>query len=88
MGERKVITVSTRKVWFSPSKGRHYLIRRSAIRAEAHAKIMHRYPEEKPEYDDIGRTTWRGFYFPSDAPDKYQKMLRRLMRAISKATPK
>ena len=87
MGEMKVITVSTRKVWFSPAKGRGYLSRTAAIRAEAHAKIIHRYPYEKPEFDNIG-ITYPGFYFPNDDPARYKKMLRRLMRIISKSTPK
>jgi hypothetical protein len=82
-----MISAEMRKVWFSPTKGRRYLNRRSAIKAEAHAKIMARYPQERCDYEN-GRLTYPGFYFPEDCPEVYKKMLRRLMRIISKHTEK
>jgi hypothetical protein len=34
------VTMQMKKVWFSPSRGRHFLTRMAAVRAEAHAKIL------------------------------------------------
>lgn len=81
------ITVSTRKVWFSPSRGRHFLTSRAAIRAEAHAKIIDRYPPERPDYEN-GFLIYPGYHIKHDEPERYQKILRRLMRLIDKQTEK
>ncbi|TBL50552.1 hypothetical protein EYY98_08920 [Obesumbacterium proteus] len=83
-----MIISKTRKVWFSPERGRSFLTRRAAIRAEAKAKILKRYPTEKPEYDENGFCYYPGFHFPSDEAEKYQKMLRRLTRIVEKHADK
>lgn len=80
-----MVTVTTKKVWFSPARGRHFLTRRAAIRAEAHAKIFDRYPYERPDYDN-GFLTFPGYSIQHDEPERYQKMLRRMMRIIDKST--
>ncbi|BCU55118.1 hypothetical protein ENKO_17120 [Enterobacter kobei] len=80
-----MITVEMRKVYFSPSRGRHFLTRRAAIRAEAHAKIVERHPYERPDYDN-GFLTYPGYSIKHDEPERYQKILRRMMRIIDKHT--
>jgi len=77
------VTIQTAKVWYSPTKRRRYFSRSSAIHAEAKALILIRYPTEKPEHEQ-GRMTYPGYHFPSDEPEKYGRMLRRLKRIISK----
>ncbi|WP_210502014.1 hypothetical protein [Pantoea ananatis] len=71
------------KVWYSPTKRRRYFSRYAAVHAEAKAKILNRYPTEKPEYDN-GFLTYPGFHFPSEEPEKFAKMMRRLKRMINK----
>lgn len=73
-------------VWFSPAKGRRYFTKAAAIHAEAKAKILERYPTERPESEQ-GRQTYPGWHFPSDDPERYGKMLRRLKRLIAKGAP-
>lgn len=80
-----MITATTKKVWYSSSRGRHFLSRRSAIRAEAHAKIFDRYPYERPDYEN-GFLTYPGYSIQHDEPERYQKLLRRMMRIIDKHT--
>lgn len=82
-----MIDMKVRKVWFSPARGRHFLTRRAAIRAEAHAKIIERYPPERPDYEN-GFLTYPGYHIKHDEPERYNTMLRRLMRLIDKCTPK
>ena len=82
-----IVSMQMKKVWFSPARGRHFLTRRAAIRAEAHAKIIDRYPYERPDYDN-GFLTFPGYSIQHDDPDRYAKMLRRLMRIIDKNTEK
>lgn len=82
-----MIDMKVRKVWFSPARGRHFLTRRAAIRAEAHAKIFDRYPYERPDYEN-GFLTYPGYSIQHDEPERYQKLLRRMMRLIDKHTPK
>ena len=79
------VTSQNAQVWYSPTKRRRYFSRSGAIHAEAKALILIRYPTEKPEQEQ-GRMTYPGYHFPSDEPDKYKKMLRRLKRIISKNT--
>lgn len=82
-----MIDMKVRKVWFSPARGRHFLTRRAAIRAEAHAKIFDRYPYERPDYEN-GFLTYPGYSIQHDEPERYQKLLRRMMRLIDRHTPK
>ncbi|EBO9780687.1 hypothetical protein ZD92_20130 [Salmonella enterica subsp. enterica] len=81
------VTMQMKKVWFSPSRGRHFLTRRAAVRAEAHAKILAKYPIEKSYYEHGGLCD-PGYSIQFDEPDRYQKMLRRMMRLIDKNTEK
>ncbi|QTZ83134.1 hypothetical protein [Salmonella phage vB_SalP_ABTNLsp11242] len=82
-----MVTVAIRKVWFSPSRGRHFLTRRAAVRAEAHAKILAKYPIEKTYYENGGLCD-PGYSIQFDEPERYKKMLRRMMKIIDKNTEK
>lgn len=82
-----MIDMKVRKVWYSPARGRHFLTRRAAIRAEAHGRIIERYPNERPDYD-MGIQIYPGYSIKYDEPERYGKILRRLMRIIDKHTPR
>ena len=80
-----MVTVVIRKVWFSPSRGRHFLTRKSAVRAEAHAKILAKHPIEKTYYENGGLCD-PGYSIQFDEPERYKKMLRRMMKIIDRNT--
>lgn len=47
-----MIEVRQRAVYYSPSRGRAYLTRKAAIRAEAIARIKRKYPTEAASAED------------------------------------
>ena len=67
------ITKRLLPAYYAPSKGRHYLSLRSALRAEAIAKIRLRYPTERDE-PDVGLTGWHWREMPNA-----DKLLRRMI---------
>ncbi len=84
MGDGLVVKQMTATVWFSPVKGRRYLSKSAAIRAETRAKIFDRYPIESAEYDSVGMT-YPGWSIEVDEPERYSKMYRRLRRLVAKS---
>ena len=77
------IEARTKTVFFSSLKRRHYMTRKSAIRAEACALIEARHPSEKAEYEN-GFCYYHGFHWTSiPRSDVY---LRRVMRLVIRAT--
>lgn len=66
-------------VYRSSRTGRRYLTLRAAIRAEARAIILAKYPSEKPEYEN-GYTSYPGFYW-RDLPNS-EKLYRRVVRLV------
>jgi hypothetical protein len=84
VGDSFVVKQMTATVWFSPVKGRRYLSKSAAIRAETRAKIFARYPSESPDYDN-GHMTYPGWSIEVDEPERYSKMYRRLRRLVAKS---
>ena len=75
-----VIKEVTRTVYFSPSKGRHYMTKKSALRAEASARLDARFPSEDTEFDDMGRITYPGFNWRNEP--RAHVLLRRVIRLL------
>lgn len=71
-----------RTVYLAPTKGRHYMAKAAAIKAEARALILQRHPSEPPEHD-VGMNGWIWQY---DLP-RADVLLRRVCRLIKKSTP-
>lgn len=67
-------------VWYAPTRRRRYLSRAGAIKGEATALILKRYPVEPYEYD-----TGAGFDIRYHEPERFEKMHRRVCRIIEKA---
>ena len=67
-------------VWYAPTRRRRYLSRAGAIKGEATAIILQKYPIEPYEHD-----TGAGFDIRYHEPDKFEKMHRRMCRLIAKA---
>lgn len=84
MGDSFVLKQMTATVWFSTAKGRRYLSKSAAIRAETNAIIFARYPSESPDYDN-GHMTYQGWNIAEDEPERYSKMFRRLRRIVAKS---
>lgn len=74
-----------RTVYFSPTRGRHYMTKGGAIRAEAKALLQKKFPSEKAEYEDFGFMTYPGFYW-KDMP-RSDVLFRRVCRLIKNSTP-
>ena len=70
----------TRTVYFSPSKGRHYLTKKSAFRAEASACLDAKFPPEETEFDAIGRVTYPGYNWRNEK--RADVLLRRVIRLL------
>lgn len=69
-------------VYKSSFNGRRYLTKQAAIRAEAIAIILKKYPTESPQYSDGYGLIHDGWHWSEINNSK--KMLRRLMRKIRK----
>ena len=67
------IKATTRRVYWSERRNRTYVHLRSAIKAEAKAIIIERYPHQE---DDYGR-----YFSWYDLPNS-EKLLRRVMRLV------
>lgn len=56
----------TREVYYSPRRGRHFMTKIGAARAEANARMYRAFPSEEPEYEDYGRCTYPGWDFTKE----------------------
>lgn len=57
----------TREVYYSPRRGRHFMTKIGAARAEANARMYKAFPSEDAEYeDDYGRCTYPGWNFTEE----------------------
>lgn len=74
-----MITIEKRTVYRSTARGRSFLTKRAAIRAEADALIRKKYPTEKHEQEN-GYTTSPGWHW-HELP-RSEVLLRRLMRKL------
>ena len=72
------------KVWYAPTKRRRYFSKSAAVNAEALAQIMNRHPIEQAAYTYEVALIDPGFDWTREEPERYEKMLRRLKRIISK----
>jgi hypothetical protein len=79
-----MIQAKTITAYFAPTKGKTYITKAGAIKAETHAIIMRRHPWEGADHDDEGRCTYRGWHIQYDEPERYDKMFRRLRRIVAK----
>ena len=68
------------KVWYAPTRRRRYFSKSAAIKGEATAVILQKYPIEPYEYD-----TGAGFDIRHDEPERFKKMHRRVCKIIAKA---
>lgn len=71
-----------RTVYLAPTRGRHYMTKASAIRAEATALIIRRHPTEEPDYDQ-GHMLYPGFHW-TELP-RHAVLLRRVCRLVKNA---
>lgn len=78
-----MIQVKTITAYFAPTKGKTYITKAGAIKAETHAIIMRKYPYEKACYD-YGIQNDPGWHIQHDEPERYAKMFRRLRRLVAK----
>ena len=81
--ERKVramVETKTRTVFLSTLKGRHYLTKSGAVKAEARALIEAKHPTERPEFDDNGYMTYPGWHW--SMLDRSNVLLRRVCRLV------
>lgn len=78
-----MILSKTKTIYFSTSRGRSYMSKDSAIKAEARALIKMRHPSEKAEFDELGRMTYSGFHWSSIPRSKV--LLRRVCRLVKNA---
>lgn len=67
--------------YYAPTKGRRYFSKSAAIKAEARAIILKRYPNENFERD-----TGHSFDMRINEPEKYEVMFRRMCRIVKNAT--
>jgi len=57
----------TREVYYSPRRGRHFMTKIGAARAEANARMYKAFPSEDAEYeDDYVRCTYPGWNFTGE----------------------
>ena len=68
-----MIELQTAKVYYAPTKGRRYFTKAAAIKAEALAIILKKYPNEDFEPDT-------GFFFDITIDDR--KRFKRMMRSM------
>jgi len=80
----KTVTPLTAKVWLSPTSGRRYLTKRSAVLAEAKALIKKKYPTERSHTDSFGRIEDPGWHWTNKP--RSDVLLRRMCRLVDKAT--
>lgn len=74
------IEARQRIVYFAPTAKRHFMTKRAAIKREAAAIIMRKYPTEPMEYDNLGCTD-RGFIWSQDA--RLVRLNRRLIKILT-----
>lgn len=79
MIKTKIITA-----YFAPTKGKTYITKAGAIKAETNAIIMRKHLWEGADYDDEGRCTYGGWNIQYDDVARYKKMFRRLRRIVAK----
>lgn len=75
-----MIEVITRTVYRSPSKGRCYLTKKAAIKAEARALIEAKHPTEAAEHDYEAGYYYPGWYWT--ALPRSDVLYRRVCRLI------
>jgi hypothetical protein len=78
------ISKQTATVYYSQSKRRRYFTLKAAVQAEAKAMIFAKFPNEDCDYDGNGACTYGGYHFPTDDPERYEKLLNRLCRIIAR----
>ena len=78
-----MIVETTRKVYFVPSKGRHYLSKYAAINAAAKALIEAKHPSTQPDYNNgrMADSGWNRGSMPRS--DVLFRRVRRLVRAAT-----
>lgn len=78
-----MIQVKTITAYFAPTKGKTYITKANAIKAETRAIILNKHPIEKACYDSncCGDP---GYHIEYDEPERYKKMFRRLRRIVAK----
>jgi hypothetical protein len=75
-----MIETKTRTVFLSTLKGRHYLTKSGAVKAEARALIEAKHPTERPEFDGNGYMTDQGWHW--SMMDRSNVLLRRVCRLV------
>ncbi len=75
-----MIETKTRTVFLSTLKGRHYLTKSGAVKAEARALIEAKHPTERPEFDGNGYMTDQGWHW--SMLDRSDVLLRRVCRLV------
>jgi hypothetical protein len=78
--ELQMIEKQQATVWYAPTRKRRYLSKSGAIKGEATALILKRYPVEPYEKD-----TGAGFDIRHNEPKRFEKMHRRMCRIIGNA---
>lgn len=82
----KLIERMDARVFYAPTPRRRYLTFKSAVAAEARARMTAKHPTEARETDDQGRVTHSGWHWRDDERlcrvfARYEKRLRRAGRA-------
>ena len=77
-----MIKTKTVTAYYAPTKGKTYLTKAGAIKAETKAIIMRKHPWEGADHDDEGRCTYKGWHIEYDEPERFAKMYRRLRRMV------
>lgn len=75
------IIVTTREVFYAPTKRRTYLSARSAANGEATARLNQKYPTEAAEYEN-GMMYYPGWNWQED--ERLVRVHRRLARLLQK----
>ena len=77
---RAMVETKTRTVFLSTLKGRHYLTKSGAVKAEARALIEAKHPTERPEFDGNGYMTDQGWHW--SMMNRSNVLLRRVCRLV------
>lgn len=80
-----MIKTVVRTVYFAPTRGRYYMTKAGAIKAESRAILSKKFPTEQAEYEDFGFKTYPGFHWTS--LPRSEVLFRRVCRLIEKAKP-
>ena len=77
------ILTKPRTTYFAPTRGRHYMTRMGAAKAEAAAMMKKKYPSESPEYGNYGECHYPGFHWREDGRlvVTWLRLARRLFKA-------